>query len=99
MASEMIRPTVVSFLDVMLRDKDRNLRVEEIVVPGHFARKTLDDTGFKTLSHSLLLAVKNEDNWIYNPAGTYTIKAGDTLVFMTTPEGLDELEKIMILDK
>ncbi|MBF0593321.1 MAG: potassium channel family protein, partial [Nitrospirae bacterium] len=33
MASEMFRPTVVSFLDTMLRDKDRNLRIEEVSVP------------------------------------------------------------------
>jgi voltage-gated potassium channel len=28
--SEMIRPTVVSFLDTMMRDKEKNLRIEEI---------------------------------------------------------------------
>src|SRR4030095_8529951 len=32
MASEMIRPTVVTFLDKMLSDKDKNLRVEEIAL-------------------------------------------------------------------
>lgn len=32
MASEMIRPMVVTFLDTMLRDRDRNLRVEEVRV-------------------------------------------------------------------
>ena len=30
MASEMLRPAVVSFLDMMLREQDQNLRVEEI---------------------------------------------------------------------
>src|SRR4030043_908108 len=30
MASEMVRPTVVSFLDIMLRDTGMNLRVEEL---------------------------------------------------------------------
>jgi len=28
--SEMVRPTVVSFLDTMMRDKEKNLRIEEI---------------------------------------------------------------------
>jgi voltage-gated potassium channel len=93
MASEMVRPTVVSFLDIMLRDKDINLRVEEIPVPDHFMEKKLADTGFKTLPHSLLLAVRKKDSWIYNPAESYDVKAGDIFVFMTTPEGRVELEE------
>lgn len=92
MASEMIRPTVVSFLDIMLRDKDKNLRVEEIQIPEHFIEKKLADTGLKTLSHSLLLAIRIKGDWIYNPADDHIVKAGDILVFMTTPEGRVELE-------
>jgi voltage-gated potassium channel len=93
MASEMIRPTVVSFLDIMLRDKDKNLRIEEIPIPAHFIEKKLADTKLKTLSHSLLLSIRTKDDWIYNPPETYVIKSGNVLVFMTTPEGRDELEK------
>src|SRR5207247_2448501 len=33
MASEVIRPEVNEFLDQMLRDKDKNLRLEEVVIP------------------------------------------------------------------
>jgi voltage-gated potassium channel len=98
MASEMIRPTVVSFLDIMLRDKDRNLRVEEIPVPDRFTEKKLVDIGLRSLSHSLLLAVKKKDDWIYNPAENYLVKAGDILVFMTTPEGRVELEERLKLN-
>src|SRR5205085_1757184 len=45
MASELVRPAVVSFLDKMLKDRDRNLRVEEVVVPAssRFVGKPLDD--------------------------------------------------------
>ncbi len=32
MASEMVRPKVVSFLDNMLRDQENGLRVEEVTV-------------------------------------------------------------------
>ena len=41
MASEMVRPTVVSFLDTMLRDKEKNLRVEEVSVPDSLNGKTV----------------------------------------------------------
>jgi voltage-gated potassium channel len=33
LASELIRPEVNEFLDQMVRDKDKNLRLEEVVVP------------------------------------------------------------------
>ncbi len=93
MASEMIRPTVVSFLDVMLRDRDKNLRVEEIPVPENFAEKKLGETGLKVLSHSLLLAIKTKGDWVYNPPDDDMVRAGDILVFMTTPEGRFEVEE------
>jgi voltage-gated potassium channel len=35
MVSEMIRPDVVTFLDEMVRDKQRRLRVEEVLLPEH----------------------------------------------------------------
>jgi hypothetical protein len=33
MASELVRPEVNEFLDQMLRDKTKNLRIEEAIVP------------------------------------------------------------------
>lgn len=47
MASEMVRPTVVSFLDTMLRDREKNLRVEEILVPDHFIGKAISALNLK----------------------------------------------------
>jgi voltage-gated potassium channel len=94
MASEMIRPTVVSFLDIMLRDRDNNLRVEEIPVPGDFASKTVAELGIKKYPHSLLLAIRTGSDWIYNPPDKYVVSPGVNLVFMTTPEGRQTLEKM-----
>jgi voltage-gated potassium channel len=91
MASEMVRPTVVSFLDTMLRDTERNLRVEELPVPQSFVGKPISALNLKRYSHALLLAVKTREDWIYNPPESYVIDQNNTLVFMTTPEGRDEL--------
>jgi voltage-gated potassium channel len=94
MASEMVRSTVVSFLDTMLRDKEMNLRIEEIAVPATFAGKDVSELDLGKYRHVLLLAVKTEGDWIYNPREDYTIQLGDTLIFMTTPEERTELEKV-----
>lgn len=85
MASEMVRPAVVSFLDVMLRDQ-QNLRVEEVIVPEDYPGKSVGEAGVKTQPHSLLLAIKTSGEWVYNPPEECIIKPADTLVFMMTPE-------------
>ena len=91
MASEMVRPTVVSFLDTMLRDRDSNLRVEELLVPGPFVGKPISALNLKRFPHALLLAVKTGESWVYSPPDSYVIGQNNTLVLMTTPEGRDEL--------
>jgi voltage-gated potassium channel len=93
--SEMVRPSVTSFLDIMLRDRDKNLRVEEITVPEHYHETSLITSGLKKYAHSLLLAVKDQSGWLYNPPDSYVIKPGLVLIFMTTPEGRIEIEKSM----
>lgn len=93
MASEMVRPTVVSFLDTMLRDTGMNLRVEELPVPESFAGRPISALNLKRFCHVLLLAVKTGEEWVYNPSESYVIDQKNTLVFMTTPEGRDEIAK------
>jgi voltage-gated potassium channel len=94
MASEMVRSTVVSFLDTMLRDKEKNLRIEEVAVPATFAGKAVSALDLRKHRNILLLAIKTEKDWIYNPPDDYIIKLDDTLILMTTPEERTELEKI-----
>ena len=94
MASEMIRPAVVSFLDIMLRDKDKNLRIEEISVPDVFIGESIASLKLKKHPYLLLLAIKIKDNVIYNPSEDFIIKPESTLIFMATPEEKQKLNKI-----
>ncbi len=94
MASEMVRPTVVTFLDKMLRDSKAGLRVEEMPVPDSLASKKLGDLGLKRFREALLLAVTGKDGWTYNPDEEYRLTPGSTLVFMTTVAERIELAKV-----
>jgi len=98
MASEMIRPTVVTFLDTMLRDKGKNLRIEEVPVSHLYVGKSLSELNLKKYSVVLLLAVKTKDDYIYNPSDDYIIVPDTTLIIMTTPEGRQELQGIFSHD-
>jgi len=85
MVSEMIRPHVVNFLDLMLKEKSKTLRVDEIAVTAESAwvGQTIGDTGIHRKYDLLALAVRKPsgDN-IYNPQGDLTLLAGDVLIVM-----------------
>lgn len=88
MASELIRPTVVSFLDAMLRDRELNLRVDEIRIPdgSPTVGKPLRDLGLERLPGILLVATRSPSGqWKYNPPRTDTVVAGSVLIFMGSP--------------
>ena len=89
-ASSMLRPAVVSFLDEMLRTDDK-LRVEEIVVPAAFDRRSVADAVPPSAEY-VLLAVRAAGGWQFNPPAEYRLQAGNALVVMTTPAGRQQLE-------
>ncbi|MCD6194446.1 MAG: potassium channel protein [Candidatus Aminicenantes bacterium] len=98
MVSEMIRPSVTTFLDMMLRDKEKVLRVEEVTVKADskLVGQTLQESRLKERSDILLVAIKKaaSGEYQFNPPGDYVITAGDVLIFIGSPEAVQNLEKI-----
>ncbi len=98
MASELVRPSVVSFLDMMLRDTNRNLRIEEVPVgdASAFVDKTLGDLNPHARANCLLLAVKLPETgeWVYNPLDSLRIEPGLLLVVMGDPAGVRALRAL-----
>ncbi len=95
MASEMVRPTVTSFLDEMLRGTNLNLRIEEIAIPIDYVGKKLSDLPLKKLEHFLLLAIREKNAWKYNPPKDHVLAKNSALIFMTSPEELQKLQRIL----
>ena len=86
MVSEMIRPSIVTFLDIMLRSRDRTIRVEDVVIADNspFAGKTLEETGMLDKEGMTVVALKDalRDRYIFNPAKTTVLAGNHTLVVM-----------------
>ncbi|MBF0558154.1 MAG: NAD-binding protein [Nitrospirae bacterium] len=86
MVSEMLRPSIVTFLDVMLRSKDKTIRVEHIDIAegSPFKGKTLQATGMLDRQGMTVVALKDaeKDSYIFNPPKTTVLAANHTLVVM-----------------
>ncbi len=86
MAAEMIRPTVISFLDSMLRNPRGTIRVEEALVGigSPLNGQTLGEMALPQEIGLLVIAVQDCSNqhYIYNPPADYVVKANDVLIIM-----------------
>ena len=97
LASELLRPAVVRFLDEMLRDKRAAFRIEEVVL-GQRATAlggTLRAARVRERFGMTVLAVRASDHqsWVYNPDADEKIGPGMTLVVLGSAEQVAELRR------
>jgi voltage-gated potassium channel len=98
LVSELVRPNVVSFLDQMLRDTNRNLRIEEVSVSARSALAGRDVAAFKLHEYGtgiLLLAMRMPTGeYHFNPAADMRVEAGCHLITMGDPPSVQHLREV-----
>lgn len=85
LAAEAIRPKVVEFLDLMLRDPKKNLRIEEVTIPDDnpMVGGQLKDTDIPKKTKVLVIAVRYADGrYEHNPPPEQPIDRGATLIVL-----------------
>ena len=95
-ASEMIRPTVVDFLDSMLRSKQGNLRIHQVVVTQHTVSigKSLGESGLADRFGLLVLGAKRPGKEIeFNPGPRTRVDPGMVLIVMGDVEDIATAQK------
>ena len=97
LASEMIRPSVVSFLDIMMRDQDKNLRFEEIAIPKNssLVGRHLAESDLRKERKLLVVAVMGPEEGVYtySPGPSFVFQEGMVLVLIGETESVARLRE------
>lgn len=100
MASEMIRPAAVGFLDSMIRDRKSTYRFEEVVIPESSAMvgKPVGSIKSSPGEVPMILAIKppNSASFSINPASDVELKAKDVLVVLGSKEELGKFKQSVL---
>ncbi len=102
MASVMLRPTVVSFLEVMTLGEDIDLFLEEVSIQSaaQMKNKTLAEAQIPQIIGLIVIAMrKNDGKFLYNPQSDTLLEAGDTLIVLGKPAQVDQLRHYLVKGK
>ena len=98
MASEMIRPAAVEFLDNLLRSERGELRIHQIAVNSNssLAGKTIMKSGLRDRFNLLLLGVRRKDGeFEFRPLSSFVLEAGMTLIVMGDIDNIDRAREAL----
>lgn len=97
MASVLLRPSVVSFLDIATRSSDLSLRMEQAAISpdSRLVGRTLAEARIPQATGLIVIALKKEGSapggFVFNPVADTELHAGDELIVLGTQEQIDGL--------
>jgi len=98
MASVLLRPAVVSFLDVMMRETEITLRMEDLKVPDDspLSGQTLSEARIPQMTGLIIIAMKKHDGrFIFNPGPRNILQPGDELIVLGKHDQFDQLRSYL----
>ena len=97
MASTALRPNVVSFLDIMLKESEGEWRIEETTMPpkSPFLNYTLARSQISKNTGLVIIAMKkaNTGRFIYNPDASTVLEENDKILVLGNPDKLERLNQ------
>lgn len=98
MAALMLRPNVISFLDIITHAGDVILDLEDVVIFENsiIVNKSLREVKIPEKTGLIILAIKKNDSekLVFNPNSDDILKVGDTMVVLGTEDQVIQLRKI-----
>lgn len=97
MASEMVRPTLVSFFDTMLQASNKSVGLEAVKVPksSRLVGRQLREAGIYENTGLAIIAVAREQNYEFNPNPQSRLNEGDELIVCCSAEQFNKLEEFV----
>lgn len=95
MAQQLVRPTVIDFIDLAVHGGELGLRLEEMVVSpsSKMAGSTLMDSEIRKKHDLIVVAIKRSGGEMqFNPSPNTPLDAGDTLVLLGNHKDIKALE-------
>ncbi len=96
-AAEMMRPAVVSFLDSLLIEKEKHLRIEEVEIMegSRLIGQTLREARIPQKTGLIVIAIKDaEGRFKYNPGPDVKLNLGDKIIVIGDIERVRKLKEI-----
>lgn len=97
-ASLMIKPNIISFLDVVTKVGDVEMDLEVVIVKkgSYLENKDLIAAQIPNKTGLIVLAIKrNKDKkMLFNPPGNYTFEIGDVLIVLGREEQVEKLRHL-----
>ena len=96
MATAVLRPNVLDFLELAMHAEDIQMMIEEITIgpDSEIVNKTLRESGLKKPNGVAVIALKKSSGkLIANPSEDELLQDGDVLIVLGSPHSLDLLEK------
>ncbi len=99
MASMLLRPEVVAFLDIMTRSEGLELRFEQAVVEpdSRLAGRTLLEASIPQETGLIVIAVRKQldeaREFVFNPAADTVLEVGDEMIVLGHPNQVAKLRK------
>jgi voltage-gated potassium channel len=101
-AEGLIRPTVVDFVDLIIRRKEISLNMEELVL-NRYSRlvgRSLKESDIRKKANVIVAAIKKPgEDIVFNPSPEEKFEIGDTLLVLGDKETIGTFERYFISGK
>lgn len=98
MALKLIRPTVTTFLELALQNRNKEIQMEEIAIhdDSELVNVMLRDSGIRQRFDLIIIAIKTHDGtMLFNPSFETVLKPGDTVIAVGKGSNLAGLQKAL----
>ncbi|MBN1939941.1 MAG: potassium channel protein [Candidatus Aminicenantes bacterium] len=88
------KPNIVDFFDVLLSARNVALSLEELLIreQSDLNGRAIREAGFRERFKAIIVAVRREQEMIFNPSPDLVIKTGDILILIGERESLKSLD-------